>query len=100
MFQTLKGLYSLHKRNVIHRDIKSDKILINKNGDLKLADFEYAAQLTLERENRTKNVGSVCWMAPELILDKTSYDSKIDIWSLGILALELATGEPPYLNEP
>ena len=100
LYHTLNGLYSLHRRNIVHRDIKSDNILINNNGDLKLADFGYAAQLTLERDNRTTKVGTVCWMAPELILGKTSYDAKVDIWSLGIFALELATGEPPYLDQP
>jgi len=100
LYHTLNGLYSLHRRNIVHRDIKSDNILINNNGDLKLADFGYAAQLTLERDNRTTKVGTVCWMAPELILGKTSYDARVDIWSLGIFALELATGEPPYLDQP
>lgn len=90
----------MHRRNIVHRDIKSDNILINNNGDLKLADFGYAAQLTLERDNRTTKVGTVCWMAPELILGKSSYDARVDIWSLGIFALELATGEPPYLDQP
>jgi serine/threonine protein kinase len=100
LYHTLSGLYSLHRRNIVHRDIKSDNILINNQGDLKLADFGYAAQLTLERDNRTTKVGTVCWMAPELILGKSSYDARVDIWSLGIFALELATGEPPYLDQP
>ena len=43
LYQTLKGLHSLHKRNIVHRDIKSDNILVNEAGDLKLADFGYAA---------------------------------------------------------
>jgi len=100
LYQTLVGLLSLHRRNIVHRDIKSDNILINRNGDIKLADFGYAAQLTLERDNRTTKVGTVCWMAPELILGKQSYDAKVDIWSFGIFALEMATGEPPYLDQP
>jgi serine/threonine protein kinase len=99
LYQTLRGLYSLHRRNIVHRDIKSDNILINKNGDVKLADFGYAAQLTLERDTRSTKVGTVCWMAPEIILGKQSYDTRVDIWSLGIFALELATGEPPYLTQ-
>ena len=66
---------------------------------MKLADFGYAAQLTLERDTRSTKVGTVCWMAPEIILGKQSYDTRVDIWSLGIFALELATGEPPYLTQ-
>jgi serine/threonine protein kinase len=67
---------------------------------LKLADFGYAAQLTEERKGRSSKVGTVCWMAPELIKGKTQYDNKIDIWSLGIFSLEIADGEPPYISEP
>lgn len=100
LYQTLKGLHSLHKRNIVHRDIKSDNILVNEAGDLKLADFGYAAQLTQEKAKRNSKVGTVCWMAPELIRGKTSYDIKVDIWSFGIFALELADGEPPYISEP
>ncbi len=100
LYQTIRGLYSLHKRNIVHRDIKSDNILVSENGDLKLADFGYAAQLTQEKSKRSSKVGTVCWMAPELIKGKTQYDIKVDIWSFGIFALELADGEPPYISEP
>lgn len=92
LYQTLTGLYSLHRRNIVHRDIKSDNILINKHGDVKIADFGYAAQLTMDRDTRTTKVGTPHWMAPEIILGKQSYDDRVDIWSLGIFAIELATG--------
>eukprot|EP00347_Sterkiella_histriomuscorum_P014808 403359448 len=100
LYQTLMGLNYLHSRNIVHRDIKSDNILVNEQGDLKLADFGYAAQLTQERNRRQSKVGTVCWMAPELIRGKNQYDIKVDIWSFGIFALELADGEPPYISEP
>mmetsp|Transcript_9066 Transcript_9066/g.11988 ORF Transcript_9066/g.11988 Transcript_9066/m.11988 type:complete len:102 (-) Transcript_9066:205-510(-) len=83
----------------MHRDIKSDNILINSKGDLKLADFGFAAHLTQERQNRTSRVGTVCWMAPELIKGVQKYDTKVDVWSLGILLMEMAEGQPPYINE-
>jgi len=57
----------LHDRHIIHRDIKSDNILVSEKGEVKLADFGYAIQLTMERKNRDSKVGTVCWMAPELI---------------------------------
>ena len=62
---------------------------------MKLADFGYSAQLTTERDARSSKVGTVCWMAPELIKGERRYDTKIDIWSYGIFAFELANVDPP-----
>lgn len=90
----------MHQRHIIHRDIKSDNILVDKQGQVKLADFGYSAQLTSERDARSSKVGTVCWMAPELIKGERRYDTKIDIWSYGIFAMELANGDPPYISEP
>ncbi|GAM24236.1 hypothetical protein SAMD00019534_074110 [Acytostelium subglobosum LB1] len=97
--EVLKGLAYIHKFNRIHRDIKSDNILIGCNGDIKLADFGYAAQLTQNKQTRNSVVGTPYWMAPELIKGN-NYDFKVDIWSLGILTREMAEGEPPYLEFP
>ena len=56
-------------------------------------------QLTQDHKKRASKVGTVCWMAPEMIRGKTRYDDKVDVWSFGILAIELAKGEPPYIEE-
>jgi len=94
---TLKGLQYIHNLHRIHRDIKSDNILLGTNGEVKLADFGYAAQLTAQRIVRTTVVGTPYWMSPELI-HGNNYDTKVDVWSLGIMCMEMAEGEPPYID--
>jgi len=95
--ETLRGLQYIHGMNRIHRDIKSDNILLGLAGEVKIADFGYAAQLTIQRKNRTTVVGTPYWMSPELI-HGNNYDTKVDIWSLGIMCMEMAEGEPPYID--
>ena len=67
MREILIGLRSLHARRQIHRDLKSDNILITIDGEVKLADFGFAIQLTKDRLNRKSVVGTPAWMAPELV---------------------------------
>jgi protein-serine/threonine kinase len=95
-YKTLSGLQFLHERHIIHRDIKSDNVLYNEQGDVQLADFGFAVQLTEQKSARVTKVGTLHWMAPELIRGERKYSTSIDIWSFGIFAYELAMVEPPY----
>lgn len=97
--EVLKGLQFMHSQHRLHRDIKSDNVLVGVDGDVKIADFGFAANLTREQSKRCSVVGTPYWMAPELIRGM-NYDDKVDIWSLGITLLEMTDGEPPLLREP
>ncbi|XP_017928273.1 serine/threonine-protein kinase PAK 3-like [Manacus vitellinus] len=96
--ECLQGLYFLHSNGVIHRDIKSSNILIRTDGSVKLADFGLSAQLSLEQSYRNSVIGTSWWMAPEVVISKP-YGPKVDIWSFGIVGLEMVEGEVPYQNE-
>jgi len=97
--ETLRGLDFIHSLHRIHRDIKSDNVLIGNKGEIKIADFGFATQLTQSKQKRITQCGTPYWEAPELI-NGLEYDKKVDVWSLGIMLYEMIQGEPPYLSLP
>ncbi|EDV29458.1 uncharacterized protein TRIADDRAFT_20128 [Trichoplax adhaerens] len=94
----LRALSFLHTHKIIHRDIKSDSVLLTSSGQVKLSDFGFCSQTSDEVPRRRSLVGTPYWMAPELIA-REPYGSEVDIWSLGIMIIEMVDGEPPHFDK-
>ncbi|CAI9758332.1 unnamed protein product [Fraxinus pennsylvanica] len=93
--QILSGLAYLHGRNTVHRDIKGANILVDPNGEIKLADFGMAKHIK-SCSSMLSFKGSPYWMAPEVVMNTNGYSLAVDIWSLGCTILEMATSKPPW----
>jgi serine/threonine protein kinase len=91
--QILQALQYLESLNIAHRDIKPSNVLINEQGEVKLADFGLAKKL---RKLSTVKVVTLWYRAPELVLGIRGYSPKVDVWSVGCLAAELLLRKPLF----
>jgi serine/threonine protein kinase len=93
------GLSFIHKSHKIHRDIKSDNILLKRDGSLRIADFGISGSTGSTMGRKSTMIGTPYFLAPEVIMAE-SYDNKVDVWSLGITIFELHEGAPPFFDLP
>lgn len=92
-----RGLEYLHELKIVHRDLKSENILMDHEANAKIADFGVARLEAANPVEMTCETGTVRWMAPEII-DHKPYDRKVDVYSFGIVLWEIVTGDHPFRN--
>lgn len=99
--EVLVALRYLHKVPIIHRDLKAANVLVTASGKVMLCDFGVSAGLTPMAKKRNTLAGTPYWMAPEVLQATPAYDTKADIWSLGIVIYEMTKGVPPntHMNQ-
>eukprot|EP01060_Flectonema_neradi_P008160 TRINITY_DN1582_c0_g2_i1.p1 TRINITY_DN1582_c0_g2~~TRINITY_DN1582_c0_g2_i1.p1 ORF type:complete len:602 (+),score=97.15 TRINITY_DN1582_c0_g2_i1:85-1890(+) len=101
LYQTLEALEYFHENGQMHRDVKAANLLVDESGHVAMADFGVSAEAPPCRGSVARKTlcGTPCWMAPE-VLTLRGYRKSADIWSLGITALEIAFGAPPFAHYP
>ena len=98
LFQVALGLKAMHDKDILHRDIKSENVLCNKDGDIKICDLGFSCFLHEQDIYKASDKGTPGYAAPELFKG-TFYSKEIDVWSFGCFAYELATGRPPFVSK-
>ncbi|KAJ1800953.1 cyclin-dependent kinase 5 [Coemansia sp. RSA 2399] len=94
LYQLLCGIAYCHRNRVLHRDLKPQNLLINKRGDLKLGDFGLARAFGIPVRSYSHEVVTLWYRAPDVLMGSRQYDTSIDIWSIGCIFAEMATGRP------
>jgi len=88
-YQLLSGVHYMHKNKILHRDLKSSNLLVNRKGELKIADWGLARSWNKDMKHLTKTVVTLWYRPPELLLGNAQYTPKIDMWSVGCIIAEM-----------
>jgi len=96
LFQLLRGLTYVHRRKILHRDLKPQNLLISEIGELKLADFGLARAQSVPSHTFSSEVVTLWYRPPEVLLGSTQYSSPLDLWGVGCIFVELLTGTPAF----
>lgn len=101
MKQILEGVCHCHENRIIHRDLKPANILLSgaTNDRIKIADFGLARAFSIPIKPYTKDVVTLYYRAPELLLKMQEYSTGVDIWSVGCIFAELATRKPIFTGQ-
>jgi serine/threonine protein kinase len=92
--QILEGVSFLHERGLLHRDLKPDNILISKEGEIKIADFDLAREYS--EEPLSRGVVTIYYRPPEIFYGETKYGFSLDMWSVGCILAEMILREPIF----
>lgn len=96
LFQVLRGLAYCHDRRILHRDLKPQNLLINRKGELKLADFGLARAKSLPTKTYSNEVVTLWYRPPDVLLGSIEYTMAIDMWGVGCIYAEMVTGRPLF----
>ncbi|BGP32051.1 Cyclin-dependent kinase catalytic subunit [Rhodotorula toruloides] len=95
-YQLIRGVYYLHAHRVLHRDLKPQNLLINKEGNLKLADFGLARAFGIPLRTYTHEIVTLWYRAPEVLLGSRHYSTGVDMWSVGCIFAEMIMRQPLF----
>jgi serine/threonine protein kinase len=99
LYQLLNGIEKCHRHKVLHRDLKPQNLLINREGLLKLADFGLARAFGIPVKNFTHEVVTLWYRAPDILLGSKNYTTSVDIWSVGCIFAEIVTRKALFAGE-